>query len=206
MRTLRIPILGQLAVLRVADVHARRLFAYVLEYGAMLARSGKSLRNPGGVAWAICNRWAAATDLSNDMRQLKVWLSNSHAMDHLTIDQIGSLLMNGSALVELYAGQGILESRVTPRQLDIARDGVSLLVGHVGEHEACERCTLVIDGRWAELAPAGSPLNAVLRDLLDCLIEAEAFPPVRRQDLQNVPVQDMTIYDFVFDDDSRVAS
>lgn len=196
---LRIPILGQLVELSVPDPYARRLFAYSLEYGAMLARSGRTLRNPGGVVSAIRNRWSLGGDLKRDMDQLGRWLSYSHALGYLSIGQIGTLLMHGTAVVEMDGGQCVLDAGATPRQLDISRDAVSMLVRHVGEHERCEKCSLVLDGRWAELAPAGGPLNAILRDALECLIEAEAFPRVRPKDLQDVHIQDMRVYESLFD-------
>jgi hypothetical protein len=205
MRLLYVPILGQLVELPAPDPVARRLFAYLLEWGAMVARSGGTRRNPGGIATAICRRWSTGVSLSRDIGQLTMWLKYSHSMDFLTIGQVAGLLMDGSAIVDLHGIDGLVDLGATPRQLEIARDAISLLVGHLGEHQACEECGLVRQGRWGELAPAHGPLNAILRDALDSLIEAGAYPPVRPKDLRDAIPMDRSL-SYLFEDGDEVAA
>ena len=58
MRLLHIPVLEQLVQITCPPELARKLFAYCLEWGAMIARSGHaaSVGNPGGAVWTIGRR------------------------------------------------------------------------------------------------------------------------------------------------------
>ena len=160
MRLLHIPVLEQLVQITCPPELARKLFAYCLEWGAMIARSGHaaSVGNPGGAVWTIRARWTApGADLTRDTEQLRTWCARSFALGWLSIKQVGELLLTGATTTEIDGTPGgtVVDPEASPRSPEFARDAFDLIVGHAGDHDDCARCTLITKGCWDTLAPTG---------------------------------------------------